>query len=399
MTDHLWFPELRSALASSSHLFLHYCAFHRVDERAEAILDELAEIGYRPELIDLRRSRPFNASPDTDLVILLHMELLRDTPRALQHLRVTVNAWAERSGGKVLIVSRSPRSAYPIGDGSSLVLDSRDLHLHESMLADWVIDDYQARADFSLPPAASRSRGLASELSRAEGLVDRQRFAHVTAQIACQTIYELGSTYIAWLEEMVLEYSLLSVPVVDVPEWMQAELMICGIARLDLDHRNLVLFTESLGSDGWIRGLRSASRLCTTAPTDWRETASTLFEIERIIRRRLAEAFEAKLGKRWPLQVLDRGTAAYIRDASGLRNNVALEFLANPLDFLTLGQLLGLLDQRSEAKHAGFDHRLILELKRLIPIRNRVQHMRLPKDGDFRTCRAVRRIMRLVLDE
>jgi len=236
MSDHLWYPEVQQALRSSSHLFLHYCAFHRVDEDGQTILEELRENGYMPECFDLSRIGTFSPLGDTNVVILLQTERLRETPRALEQIRFSVNEWATSSGGNVLIVSRSPRSAFPIGDGSSLVLDSRDLHLKASRFADWIVADFETNHG-PAPEGAAHSRGLAEKLLSGRCRDDLSLLPGLVSDTACKTIFEMGPYYIAWLEEWVFECGMTCIPVVDVQEWMQSELILAGVARLDLDQQ------------------------------------------------------------------------------------------------------------------------------------------------------------------
>src|SRR5450759_813637 len=395
MTDHLWYPEITAALTGSSHLFLHYSAFHRVDDHAETITQELMEAGRRPQSFRLSGTRPFTPENDTNVAILLEMETLITRPRMLERLRPLVNDWAMAGlQRRVLIVSRSPRSAFPIGDGSSLVLDCRDLHLHDSRMADWIISEFESHHK-PLPTGASYSRGLAANLLKS-AQTETPDLDAIASKMATETLFELGPNYIALLDEWFLKAGRHKLPVVDVPEWMQFELMLAGVAHLDIDQQNLLLFDRALGR-AWGDGLRLASRLCTEAPRDWREVAASLFELERIVRRILANALEGSLGNKWAKQVLNEAQTAYVREAAGVATDFPLSGFANPLDYLTLGQLLDLAIARDEAARAGLTPRILAELHRVVPIRNRVGHMRLPRVGDLHTTRSVLRAMKLQL--
>lgn len=394
MSDHLWFPEITDSMARSSHLFVHYGAFHRVDEDGSALASEMEECGYAPSVLQLRWQTNFATPADgVDVVLLVDMETLINRPRALEQLRVDVNDWISNgSRRRVVILSRSPRSAYPVGDGSSLVLDSRDVHLHESRFADWIRSEHESLYG-PLPEAANASRGLASKVLEAlrEGPPDVESIA---ADVACQTLVELGPSYIALLDEWALERGLRTVPAIDVPEWMQVELFMAGAAELDLDQQNLILFNRSLGK-GWSDGLRSASQRCVSAPRDWRELAASLFELERLLRLIMLDAFEASLGRKWAKQILSEENATYIRQSAGVPEDFPLHQLANPLDYMTLGQLLDLVDGRLEMAATGLTPVLRLELRRVVPIRNRVGHMRLPRMGDLHTTRTTLRLLQL----
>jgi hypothetical protein len=261
-------------------------------------------------------------------------------------------------------------------------------------MADWIISEFECQ-DEPLPAGASYSRGLAARLPHAADLKAPDLSA-IATQIACETLFELGPNYIALLDEWFLRAGRHRLPVVDVPEWMQFELMVAGVARLDIDQQNLLLFDRALGA-GWGKGLRLASRLCTEAPRDWREVAASLFELERIVRRILANALEGSLGNKWAKQVLNETQTAYIRETAGVATDFPLNGLANPLDYLTLGQLLDLAVARNEAARAGLTPPILAELRRVVPIRNRVGHMRLPRVGDLQTTRSVLRVMKLRL--
>jgi hypothetical protein len=388
VTDHLWYPEIAYNLARTTHLFLHMGAFHRVDADFRAVTDELTEAGFIAERFDLVRRRPFAPAEQTDVALITGMEALIDQPRALERLRVAVNEWIARSGGRVLVLSGVPRSSFPIGDGSSLLLDCRDLHLHSAALAEWHAGEAEANG-MRLPERASESRALCARL-----LLPESDPTDTAVAIAGETIFEMGANYISLLEEWCLELNIHSVPTVDVPEWMQVELVASGIARFDLDQRNILLFDRGLGA-AWAAGLRAASRRMVRAPRDWRETAAGLFEIERTLRRHLSEALQASLGQKWAKQVLKTDLVAYIRASAGVPSDFPLERLANPLDYLTLAQLLDFAQTRDEARTAGFSAFLLDDLRRLIPIRNRMGHMRLPRTGDLHAVRSSLRLVQL----
>ncbi|MEV6608423.1 hypothetical protein [Kutzneria sp. NPDC051319] len=325
------------------------------------------------------------------------MELLIESPRKLEQLRVPVNEWIDKTGGRALILSRQPRSAFPIGDGSSLVIDSTDIHLKSSRFAEWAIADLESRNNCKIPDA-QQSRGFTQKLHEHEGRLTKRDVYKVAATVACQTLYELGPNYIAWLEEWVIEYHTTEVPIHDVPEWMQGELISAGVGRLDLDHRHLILFDRALGKS-WLDGLQAASKLCTAPPMGWRELSAALFELERTIRRSLAFAFEAKLGTKWHGQVLRRELIEYIRKSANFSADFNIGRLSNPLDYLTLGQLIDLAAERSEASHIGFDADLLQELRRVTRIRNRVVHMRLPKPDDLKATRTCLRQVKIALQQ
>ncbi|MGW4131885.1 hypothetical protein [Amycolatopsis japonica] len=402
MTDHLWYPEVARSVATGSHCFLHYGAYHRVDEFGKVIHGELLEQGYNAELINIQGGRSsgatisFRPAEATDVAVITNMERLTDSPRALEQLRSKANDWASRNNRKILIVSRSPRSHFPVGDGSSLVLDSKDIHLKESSYADWVISEAEQHIQ-GIPGKAARSRGLAAKLEQA--ISDKKlpgAVEEIVHELSTTTLHELGSSYISWLDEWITEAGETKVPLIDVPEWMQVELLISGVAETDVDQNYLHLFPAPLGI-GWQSGLKSASRRCTSAPSDWRETSASLFEIERIVRKILADSLETSLGKKWAKQVLHKEEETYIRDAANMATTVGLDKLANPLDYLTLGQLLDIAEKRTEGRTAGLNQRILADLKRLIPIRNRIVHMRLPKPEDLTTVRSTLRRFQLAL--
>jgi len=402
MTDHLWYPEVVQALTTGSHFFLHYGAYHRVDEFGTVIFDELNEQGYNAELINLHgaisRSATlvFRPASTTNVAVVTNMEKLAEFPRALEQLRSVANTWISGNGSKILIVSRSPRSRFPIGDGSSLVLDSKDIHLKESSYADWVISEAQNLIR-GLPRQAARSRGLAAKLEQAIlSEISSDKVDEILHQVSTATLHELGPSYISWLDEWITEVGETRVPLIDVPEWMQVELLISGVAEIDIDQKYLHLFPATLGN-GWQSGLKSASRRCTSAPNDWRETSASLFEIERLVRQALAESLEYSLGRKWAKQVLQSEEQDYIREASNMATTVGLDKLANPLDYLTLGQLLDIAEKRIEGRAAGLTQRVLVDLRRLIPIRNRIVHMRLPKPEDLTAVRSTLRRFQLTL--
>lgn len=77
------------------------------------------------------------------------------------------------------------------------------------------------------------------------------------------------------------------------------------------------------------------------------------------MRRTLANALEGSLGNKWAKQVLNDVQTAYVRDGAGVARDFPLSQLANPLDYLTLGQLLDLAMARDEARRAGLTPTLL----------------------------------------
>ena len=210
MSDHQWYGEIDALLGSSSHLFLHYGALHRVDEDGAAITQELGETGWAAERIVLRSGRGWMPSNDTEVAVIVGMESLRSTPRALENLRVEVNGWVAQRSAKIVIVSHVPDL---LTRWETAVRWSWIAEMSTYMSADWPNGLHRntksrlsiriaSRHDPKPWPVIEARKRLKIQPSR-----DRIHFL----DIACQAIYELGSSYVAWLDEMVLESELLEV--------------------------------------------------------------------------------------------------------------------------------------------------------------------------------------------
>jgi hypothetical protein len=136
-------------------------------------------------------------------------------------------------------------------------------------------------------------------------------------------------------------------------------------------------------------------------PTPWPELVTELFAFERELRNAIKRAlvaageFEAALipyGERI-LELARRDSVPAAMDLGDVRS---------PLDWLTLSDLLEIAQDRAHAsptsRVCGYGREEWSKLYReIVPIRNRVAHMRLAKQGDLDTVRRCRRLWNRVL--
>jgi hypothetical protein len=138
--------------------------------------------------------------------------------------------------------------------------------------------------------------------------------------------------------------------------------------------------------------LGAALRAVVSPPVEWEEIARKTFTFERTVRRIVMETLLEIHGKDWRKGLGDRGNKAF-----GLARNdsnvsaTSLDEMYAPLDWFLLEDLLDLAFEIATAQgsvrgvRAGDWARLRVQM---VPIRNRVAHVRLPLETDAGTVRS-----------
>lgn len=299
--------------------------------------------------------------PHGDLVLITDIEKVDvagiGESNALGPLRERVTQFI-RGGASVILLSQYPKMRYPDAPGSSLLHDARDYHPRMRPVAP---------GDHRLHPLPGwdASQGEATFLT--------------------ELVAELGTALVARLDQLLFENPL-------PPSEALSEL-----SASELDALYFAGLIQPAGDRyGWsipsaIQDLKEAvaNSLAATMspPRDLALAYELLWKIERRVRAALRARAIDEWGGNWKdslmnpnyfQRVLERARELAYPGVSRVRR------LRDPLEWLTLGELLSLRDEKTPLGDLGMSatywRRLAAEV---MPIRNQVSHMRLTKPGDL----------------
>lgn len=399
-----WYAELAADVIRRRRIFAQIGSFHRTTAFDDDILGALVDAGLRPLTCSVDRlSRELDTTdfgPDVVIVVPDFDSALRFA-RPEIHLRQCrpVLQKTGEAGAAWLIISRAPESRFPLVDGSSVTIDSarhRIRYLSDEKLTGLpglAATDTEVIAKF-----AGGSRAIASALSglATSGIPRRQQIAEArrsTMEVLTNALSELGPELLAWLERWVFENSVLHVSTTDVRNDALQELRAAGVAEIDPVDDCVDIFAPPHTS-AWRKALAAALSNVLEAPARWESVVADLFFIERFLRRALAALLEDRYGRNWRTRLPDdmqiRVIESFQRDASARSREIA--DVERPLDWITLGDLFELIPRFSGSERlAGLsvtDWRIIAD--NILPVRNRVSHMRLLRDDDRQAVRNAR---------
>lgn len=310
-------------------------------------------------------------SPRVGPIAILDIEMAGTSapPATLSIVRERVNADIE-NGAKVVLVSRWPRIAFPDVPGSSLLEDARFMHGP-------LIDDAACADDPSHILAACRVKGR--DLS----------------ELFCEALTELGIEVCASLDRALFESMLVTgdeaLSVLTAREFEALEG--AGIARV-VEHNRAWSVNQRLGE--LRESLAATLAAHVTTPRELHSAVEGLWTIERSVRRAVRARALTQWGTKWRRQVLhgDLGERVLERATeSAYAAAKSLAELRDPLEWLTLGELLGV-RERPEIGDLGVEKYLWRQFAAtILPIRNRLTHMRLLQPQDSAEVSKWRRVL------
>jgi hypothetical protein len=256
-------------------------------------------------------------------------------------------------GKRVILLSRAPRVAFPAVVGSSL------------------LDD----ASFAHAPVVKATSVEQMPTCLEDGANP--------AEVLCRALKELGAEVCASLDRVIYENMLVGE---DALRLLNAR---------ELEALDGAAITSSNGTRrfwNFARHLMPLRRALDAALADFvdpqaqlADVSSGLWKIERIIRRAVRQRAISAWGDNWrteclkgdlPTKVLDKATESAYLGAGSLKQ------LRDPLEWLSLGELLGLKD-RAEIGDLGLGAAFWRQFRsEIIPIRNRLAHMRTLRPED-----------------
>lgn len=272
------------------------------------------------------------------------------------------------SGKAVALVSRSPRISYLSVAGSSVLEDAALVTLP-------LLSSEEAPA----PTVASRrTAGW-----RLPSVTFGQPLSEATYQDVLQ---EVGQTVVAALDHALFEVNPRTAEGLKFLSPREIEALRCA-GLVELDEQNDAILADP-SSTKILRAALSAHISNTVQPTDvLSDVTLGLWFIERKVRGSVRAAAVAKFDSNWRASVLG-GLAPEVLRRAQLDANVSAKSVADlrdPLEWLTLGELMDIIDS-NKVGDLGVERAIWRQFReRLLPIRNRVAHVRMLKSGDDET--------------
>ncbi|MEO5321372.1 hypothetical protein PV761_22655 [Arthrobacter sp. CC3] len=298
-------------------------------------------------------------------------------PAVMQHLG---------RGARLIVASNAPQNHFPAIDGSSLATDCVQ-YIGERWRYDQLLHygtPENARRLVSLsagmPGPAAELIDRFPDLSRATG---KDAVAclknHITA-----TMIQCGSDSISWLESAVLLRGDRQTPYDEIPANVATTLHASGLGSLDF-HTDCLEILPGVSDATTKACVELAERSFLDAPPQWTKIAAALFTFERTARALLADSAATQEA----LVDLLSGHTEKIRRNFTAENGIPapdLSSLPNPARWIDLSDLLDLLINISENSRVGglTSKQWSMAKSEVLPIRNKIQHMRLPSAGDKR---------------
>lgn len=389
-----WYRPLLEAVEIKRHIFWHCSALNRTDD----LLGDFERSKIQDNVIDFVdcAKLPIKVNNDldvdeiesleVDILVVVNFDCLLKINHGrtwMRQLRPAVVRHLMR-GTRLIVASNAPQSHYPAIDGSSLATDCVQYiggpWRYEQLLEHSSPENAKRLVSLSagMPGPAAELISIFPDLSLAKG---KDAVACLTKRISA-TMIECGSESISWLESSVLLRGERKVPYDEIPANLAATLHASGLGRLDLQSDCLEILPGV--SETIVKTcVEMAERSFLDAPTQWTKIASSLFTFERTARAILADSTATQEA----LVTLLNGHANKIRRNFTAENGIPapdLGSLPNPARWIDLSDLLDLLINISENSRVGglTSKQWTTAKSEVLPIRNKIQHMRLPSAGD-----------------
>lgn len=391
-----WYRPLLEAVEVKRHLFWHSSALNLTNQ-FHADLEYSNIVDHRIELLDCL-NLPILPNHDLDVraIEALHSDILIvtnfDVLLTLNHGKTWMRQLRPavidhlRRGTRLIVASNAPQSHYPAIDGSSLATDCVQ-YMGERWRSEQLEQYGSPKETQDLVSLSAGMPGPASDILRL--FPDLSRVIRKDA-VAClknritETMIQCGSDAISWLESAILLRGIRATPYDDIPADVATTLYAAGLGSPDLQTDCFELLPGV--SDATVRAcIELAERTFIDAPRQWTKIAAALFTFERTARALLAES----VGTHDALVSLLAGHTEKIRRNFTAENGLPapdLRSLPNPARWIDLSDLLDLLISISENSRIGglTSKQWSLAKLEVLPIRNKIQHMRLPAPGDKR---------------
>ncbi|ANG84570.1 hypothetical protein [Microbacterium aurantiacum] len=313
--------------------------------------NEPARRALRASQVTVTRVRDYlqpDGPPITGTVVIDGMESLTTQSEAAQMGALRERVFSDvEAGGRVILLSRAPRIAFPPVVGSSL-LDDASL-AHAPVVKSTGAHEWPTCVEDGASPA----------------------------DVLCRALTELGMDLSASLDRVVYESLLIG----------QSALGLLNARELEaLDGSSLTAPDGATRAWNFPKHLGPLKKALDEVLADalepqqqLAEVSSGLWKIERIIRREVRRRSIAAWAENWRRQCLNGDLPAKVLERaseSAYMGATSVKQLRDPLEWLSLGELLQLKD-RSQIGDLGLSAAHWRQFSaQIMPIRNRLAHMR-----------------------
>jgi hypothetical protein len=329
----------------------------------------LAELGGQFMTAQALATGAISVDEDSTLVVLDDVEVFAATGKTqdttLGALRQKVNELCDH-GFEVCLISRMPRNAFAPVAGSSL-LDDASVYYMPLLEEQECIQGQHSKTGPTLP---------------AVGLCDNCD----VGELLGSTVRELGVNVLTELDFTLFEARHELNFVSELDPAVADALRSAGLLYLEDEETHF----SPLPLWRFKNAIADAMAEVVTPQSDLAAVSDGLWLIERTIRKMLRAAAAEKSPTKWRKELLNESLTAKVLDRARSDVNVTAASVAelrDPIEWLSLGELLELV--QSKRFDGLFWNPLTWKhfAKDIIPIRNRLSHMRLLKKGDKATVR------------
>ncbi|RQX17755.1 hypothetical protein DDE19_10345 [Micromonospora ureilytica] len=406
-----WYSDVAERIASANYTFFHAGALRRSANFIDDLLQDLRDRGFHVLLVDCVDvlqtgwGSALPAGQSGNLYVIWRPEILltrSDFEDLIRQARPPVHS-ALMEGNRVVIVSTMPQMMFPVPVGSSVIADAAKVHpspLPATLLRRVVPSlpsDTAERIVLRAQGCVALAEGYALvDRSAASGNQKSREAERLLLETLREAFAELGPEILALLEHLVLECGVVDVSQMDLRDHWIAALEDAGLATID-DSTEMVRLFHPSWQDTARLALSQALRAVLQPPNAWRAIAVSLFELERTVRSLVSQGLEARYGEGWRQGGLDTLAPKVVALARAETQGefVSVADLHSPLDWLLLDQLFALAAETAQhVRLGGISSREWRQFsERIVPVRNRMSHMRLPRPGDLDEVRRTLRIL------
>lgn len=408
----MWYTELIEVSLTRRHVFWHSGAMHRVDP-ISSMIERSAPEDCAVTVIDCRRP-PLTREHDLDvqaiaerranLLVLTNVDQLLRARRGhawLRQLRAPVMRHLDE-GVTVLVASNAPRRCFPAIDGSSVATDCYQYIMrsdaHDALKSMFLDSE---RLDWPMKECAG-SRAVAAALLGADpGLSRRERADFVAKELrrtVSAALLECGAEVLAWVEDEFLLRRHHSFRFDEIPADVQETMRSAGLADVDAATDTLRIF-PNIHKAAAADAIVLANSAISEAPDEWETAARLLFEFERLLCRIIDYHVQSHQHlRKSTIQSYEDKILSNYRYDTGV-NEKDVDQVPLPWNWVDLSDLFSLAEQFAmDQRLAGLTARAWQRAHEdILPFRNRIQHMRLPRPGEIERLRILIRELRLSL--
>lgn len=388
-----WYGHLVETMRVKSHVFWHSSAALATanlaadlrSSGAERLAIEIVDCTDLPLLSNNDLDGDRISSIDCDLLVLVNFEALLNINHGriwMRQLRPAVMKHLEQ-GTRLIVASARPQADFPAIDGSSLATDCTQYICPQLTTGEIEHDISSEGADKILENCAGL-RGIASDLlaARMTATLSRSQTESIVRAKIEKTMLQCGAEVVAFLEREVLVGGSREFQIDTLNQKIAAVFLGSGLGVTNV-RTDTVAILPGVDDEIVHSAIESAESSLTKAPKPWEEIAGALFTFERACRRALIDYS----GDRTKLVSTLSAYSEKIRNNFKAEYGVAaptMENMPNPARWVDLSDLLEIMISISgNARVAGFSHAQWSRAKNdILPLRNKIQHMRLPSAGD-----------------